>query len=130
MTNLDFSTKSVLLINHTDINNVCEILNNHRIKYYEAGNQFPHGKVTITESYQSSINFQEPLILKPKKKRVKRKKVVLKKKDNEPEVNRDQEHIHMMKFAKQMDCNSLSDAIKKVGSGGAFRKRFLKEYVH
>tara|TARA_R110002110_G_scaffold25366_8_gene94170 strand:- start:1685 stop:2011 length:327 start_codon:yes stop_codon:yes gene_type:complete len=93
----------VIIIKKTDRDNVVDILNNHRIKFHQAG--YPGGSYKLTESYQSKMN----------------------KKKGKHQIQK--EHNSMLKYIAQLGCKDIGEAIVLKGGGAAFRRSFKSEYV-
>jgi len=150
-------SKIAIIIEESDRNNVSMILKQIKVPFYEAG--YPNGKVTITESYPSSMNkkidenkptkpYIPPItqpdlerevikvvrktnkVSKPIKKTFDKTEIV-KQLTKKPKKpkNLNSESAKMHEFAKQLGCSDISSAILKVGNGAKFRKRFVKEYL-
>ncbi len=94
----------ILKIEKVHIKEVINALNSFNLKYEIAGN--PNGKVTLIESFQSSMNN-------------KRKSGNNKKKYQYDKMN---------KYAVEKGYKDVTEAISKLGSHKIFMKKFKEEY--
>ena len=94
----------ILKIEKVYINEVMNALNSFNLKYEIAGD--PNGKVTLIESFESSMNN-------------KRKSGDNKKKEQYDKMNN---------YAVEKGYKDVTDAISKLGSPKIFIKKFKEEY--
>lgn len=111
--------KAVLIIDESYADRVKSVLFDLGISCNQAG--FPNGSYTLKETFESKIG--ENVKEKVKKKKIEEKPIKFKPK------NKISESEKMLNYAKQINCQSIPEAIFKLGSGRMFRQKFKKEYI-
>ena len=131
----------VILIPSEFMRNAVKILKEHRIKYTVAGTL--NKDTTIYQQFESSSNYEKPiktdLVIEKIEKTTPKpisiiKKVTLKKrKPEKPKTDNfkpQSEHNKMLRFVEDLQCKSIGEAIVKVGSAAAFRRKFENECLN